>query len=166
MVCFQLLPALRKVSGKRESFQALYSKATRMCETLHLTPIASPRVCIPGSAPAHVHASPTDYCWTEFYRVLDVVDMQFRERFEQEGMQMLRHLGQVLLTEEIHGVVQQYPEINPDQKSTQTSSKFSLHGAEWTTASSLVLTSLLFFKRWPQRSVVSLTESKQLPNSS
>lgn len=85
-----------------------------MCETLHLTPIASPRVRIPGSAPAHVHASPTDYYWTEFYRVLDVVDMQFRERFEQEGTQMLRHLEQVLLTGEIHGVVQQYPEINPD----------------------------------------------------
>ncbi|KAA0708777.1 hypothetical protein E1301_Tti019797 [Triplophysa tibetana] len=30
-----------------ESFQALYMKATRMCETLHLTPIASPRVRIP-----------------------------------------------------------------------------------------------------------------------
>lgn len=85
-----------------------------MCETLHLTPIASPGVRIPGSARAHVHASPTDYYWTEFYRVLDVVDMQFRERFEQEGMQMLRHLEQFLLTGEIHGVVQQYPEINPD----------------------------------------------------
>ncbi len=80
-----------------ESFHALYTKATRMCETLHLTPIASPRVRIPpqhftGSAPAHVHVSPFDYYRTEFYKVLDVADMQFRERFEQEGMQMLRHL--------------------------------------------------------------------------
>ncbi len=49
-----------------------------------------------------------------YYKVLDVADMQFRERFEQEGMQMLRHLEQVLLTGKIHGVVQQYPEINPD----------------------------------------------------
>lgn len=60
-----------------ESFQALYTKATRMCETLHLTPIASPRVRIPpqrftGSAPAHVHVSPSDYYRTEFYKVLDV----------------------------------------------------------------------------------------------
>ncbi len=90
-----------------------------MCETLHLTPIASPRVRIPpqcftGSAPAHVHVSPSDYYRTEFYKVLDVADMQFRERFEQEGMQMLRHLEQVILTGKIHGVVQQYPEINPD----------------------------------------------------
>ncbi len=102
-----------------ESFQALYTKATRMCETLHLTPIAYPRVRIPpqrftGSAPAHVHVSPSDYYRTEFYKVLDVADMQFRERFEQEGIQMLRHLEQVLLTGKIHGVVQQYPEINPD----------------------------------------------------
>ncbi len=86
MVCFQLLPVLRKVSAKREtqSFQALYTKATRMCETLHLTPIAYPRVRIPpqhftGSAPAHVHVSPSDYYRTEFYKVLDVADMQFRE---------------------------------------------------------------------------------------
>ncbi len=69
-----------------ESFQALYTKATRMCETLHLTPIASPRVRIPpqrftGSAPAHVHVSPFDYYRTEFYKVLDVADIQFRERF-------------------------------------------------------------------------------------
>ncbi len=90
-----------------------------MCETLHLTPIASPCVCIPpqrftGSAPAHVHVSPSDYYRTEFYKVLDVANMQFRERFEQEGMQTLRHLEQVLLTGKIHGVVQQYPEINPD----------------------------------------------------
>ncbi len=77
------------ISKKRntESFQALYTKATRMCETLHLTP----------SAPAHVHVSPFDYYRTEFYKVLDVADMQFRERFEQEGMQ---------ITGKIHGVVQ------------------------------------------------------------
>ncbi len=93
------------------AMMTLYTKATRMCETLHLTPIASPRVRIPlqrftGSAPAHVHVSPFDYYRTEFYKVLDVADMQFRERFEQEGMQMLRHLDQVLLTGKIHGVVQ------------------------------------------------------------
>ncbi len=102
-----------------ESFQALYTKVTRMCETLHLTPIAYPRVRIPpqrftGIAPAHVHVSPSDYYRTEFYKDLDVADMQFRERFEQEGMQMLRHLEKVLLTGKIHSVVQQYPEINPD----------------------------------------------------
>ncbi|RXN36856.1 zinc finger MYM-type 1-like protein [Labeo rohita] len=36
-------------SKKRNSeiFQALYTKATSMCETLHLTPIAAPRVRIP-----------------------------------------------------------------------------------------------------------------------
>lgn len=58
--------------------------------------------------------SPSDYYRTEFYKVLDVADKQFIERFEQEGMQMLRHLEQVLLTGKMHVVVQQYPEINPD----------------------------------------------------
>lgn len=100
---------------------------------------------------------PSDYR-TEFYKVLDVADMQFRERFEQKGMQMLRHVEQVLLTGRIHGVVQQYPEINPDILKVQL--------ALFRTASSLVLKLLLFFKGLPQRSVVSLTKSKQLPDSS
>ncbi len=107
-----------------ESFQALYTKATRMCETLHLTPIASPRVRIPPQhftgVLLHMYMCPllttTGLNSTKFWRL--------RERFEQEGMQMLRHLEQVLLTGKIHGAVQQY------QKSTQTSSKFSLHCSE------------------------------------
>uniref|UniRef100_A0A1A8JY72 HAT C-terminal dimerisation domain-containing protein n=1 Tax=Nothobranchius kuhntae TaxID=321403 RepID=A0A1A8JY72_NOTKU len=40
--------------------------------------------------------------------------MQFSERFEQEGMQMLRHLEQVLLTGQMHTVIHQYQEISPD----------------------------------------------------
>lgn len=89
-----------------------------MCETLHLTPVASPCVRIPPqrvtvSAPAHIHVSSSDDYRTEFHKVVDVVDMQFRERSEQEGMQTFRHLEQVLLTGQRHGVVQQYPKINP-----------------------------------------------------
>jgi len=90
-----------------DSFQTVHTKASQMCETLGLTPIASPRVHKPpqrftGCAPAHVHASPSEYYRTEFYKVLDVVDMQIRERFEQEGMRMIRNLEQVLLTGEVH----------------------------------------------------------------
>lgn len=81
-----------------------------MCETLHLTPIASSLARIPP------------------------------QRFKSNE--------QVLLTGQIHGVVQQYQEI------TRTSSKFSLHCLECT-ASSLALILLMFFKGCPQRSVVS-----------
>ncbi len=66
--------------------------------------------------------------------------MQFRERFEQEGMQMLRHLEQVLLTGKIHGVVQQYPEINPDILKVQ----LALFRMKYNFQSSTEL--LLFFK--------------------
>ena len=38
----------------------------------------------------------------------------FGERFEQKGMQTLQHLEQSLLAWQMHGVVQQYPEINPE----------------------------------------------------
>lgn len=55
-----------------------------MCETLHLTPVASPRVRIPpqrftASAPAHIHVSSSDDYRTEFHKVVDVVDMQCRD---------------------------------------------------------------------------------------
>ncbi|XP_044204494.1 uncharacterized protein LOC122980496 [Thunnus albacares] len=107
-----------------DSFGTIHTKALQMCETFGPTPIASPCFHRPpqrftGCAPAHVHASPSEYYRTEFYKVLDVVDMQIRERFEQEGMRMIRNLEQVLLTGEVHDVVQKYPELNPECLKTQ-----------------------------------------------
>lgn len=74
-----------------------------MCEPLNLTSITTPWAYKPrqhftGCAPAHRHLAPTDYYRTEFFKVVDVVDTQFRERFLREGMQMIRDLEQVLLT--------------------------------------------------------------------
>lgn len=95
-----------------------------MCESLGLTPISSPRHHRPpkrftGSAPAHVYATPFDYYRAEYYKVLDVVDVQIKERFEQEGLKMIRNLENVLLTGEMHDTVKKYPELNPESLNIQ-----------------------------------------------
>ena len=95
-----------------------------MCETLDISPITSPRACKPpqrftGCAPAHKHASPIDYYRAEFYKILDVVDVQFHDRFLQEGMQQIRAMEQVLLTGKLAEVVKHYPELNPEYLSVQ-----------------------------------------------
>lgn len=119
------------------SFQTVHSKALQMFETLGLTPISSPRHHKPpqrftGSAPAYVHASPSEYYRGEYYKVLDVVDVQIRERFEQEGMRMIRNLEQVLITGEIHNDVQKYPELKLENLKLQLAmfrSKYKFHSS-------------------------------------
>ena len=86
-----------------DKFQSLYNKASQMCEKLYLSPIEMPRVRSPpkrlaGKAAAHVPPSSVDYFRTEYFKVLDTVSMQFTERFENEGLLMIRKLEKVLLT--------------------------------------------------------------------
>lgn len=89
-----------------------------MCETLNLSPIEMPRVRNPpkrlaGKAAAHVPPSSVDYFRTGFFKVLDVVAMQFAEHFEKEGLLMIRNLEKVLLTGVADDdVLLQYPEVN------------------------------------------------------
>jgi len=45
------------------------------------------------------------------YKVLDIVDMQFRKHFEQEGLLVLRNQESILLTGVVYDkVVQMYPD--------------------------------------------------------
>lgn len=129
---FQLLPVSCKTRSAR-TFQDPYSKATK----LRTTPIASPCICIPSV--------PRRYCACTYKCPLltttglnsskswMLITCSFR-RFKQKGMEMLRHLEQVVST----------------QNSAQTSSKFSLH-LEQSIAFRLALT-LLLFKSCPSPS--------------
>ena len=45
--------------------------------------------------------------------------VQIEERFEQEGLKMIKNLEQVLLTGEVHDVVRNYPELHPERLQTQ-----------------------------------------------
>lgn len=100
----------------QEKFQGIYDKASQMCETL--SPIEMPRVrnppkCLAGKAAAHVLPSSVDYFRTEFFKVLDIVAMQFAEGFEKEGLLMIRNLEKVLVTGVADiDVLLQYPEVN------------------------------------------------------
>lgn len=51
--------------------------------------------------------------------MLDTVDMQIKEWFNQEDMQVLHKLENVLLTGEMNNVVSQYPELNKENLKVQ-----------------------------------------------
>ncbi len=135
------------VANKRNSerFQIVYTKASEMCQILDLSPIALPRTRNPpkrltGQACAHVHSSPSEYYKTEFYKVLDVVDMQFRERFEQEGLLMLRNLENILLTGVVDdNVVQMYPELDKISLNTQLAMFRSKHNMQSSSEAASIL---------------------------
>nr|XP_008300301.1 PREDICTED: uncharacterized protein LOC103372433 [Stegastes partitus] len=100
-----------------ERFQSIYNRASQMCEKLNLSPIEMPRVRNPpkrlaGEAAAHVPPFSVDYFRTEFFKVLDTVSLQFTERFENEGLLMIRILEKVLLTGVTDDdILLQYPEV-------------------------------------------------------
>ena len=53
-----------------------------------------------------------DYYSVEFFKVLDTVDAQFAERFDQESFKDLQKLENMLLTRQVDDMVDQYPELN------------------------------------------------------
>lgn len=127
-----------------ERFQIVYTKASEKCQIPDLSPIALPRTRNPpkrltGQACAHVHSSPSEYYKMEFYKVLDVVDMQFRERFEQEGLLMLRNLENILLTRVVDNVVQMYPELDKISLNTQLAMFRSKHNMQSSSEAASIL---------------------------
>ncbi|KAK7881353.1 hypothetical protein WMY93_029762 [Mugilogobius chulae] len=106
------------MAGKHNGAQAIIRKAQPLAPYVHCAAHCV-NLRFTGSAPAHIQASPAAYYRSEFYQVLDTVEVQFKQRFEQEGMVMLRDLEAVLLTGHLTSVVGQYPEIQPDALKVQ-----------------------------------------------
>lgn len=108
------------LQGKRneESFQTLFEKATGMVDSLNVDPIEMPRSRQPpsrhtGAADAHTAKSLVEHYRAEYYKVLDMADTQFRDRFDQDGLTILEKLENALLTGELDGaIIDQYPELN------------------------------------------------------
>ncbi|KAK0149823.1 hypothetical protein N1851_009416 [Merluccius polli] len=74
--------------------------------------VRNPLKRLAGKAAAHVPPSSVDYFRTEYFKVLDTVTLQFTERFENEGLLMIRKLEKVLLTGVTDDdVLPQYPEV-------------------------------------------------------
>ncbi|KAJ8346702.1 hypothetical protein SKAU_G00281030 [Synaphobranchus kaupii] len=59
----------------------------------------------------HFSGEAVDYYRVEYFKVLDTVDTQFAERFDQESFKELQKLENMLLTGQVHDVVDQYPEL-------------------------------------------------------
>lgn len=65
-----------------------------------------------AGASQHTPKSPEEHYRAEFYKVLDSDDVQFQERFNQKDLGGLQKLEEILLTGEVDGIVDQYPEMN------------------------------------------------------
>ncbi|MEQ2221302.1 hypothetical protein ILYODFUR_014394 [Ilyodon furcidens] len=96
------------LKGKRndKSYLALYEKATTLVDsTESIDPIQvthSSRFV--GKAEDHYRA--------EFFKVLDSVEVQFCQRFDQVSLKILQKVENALLTGEVDESLDQYPELN------------------------------------------------------
>lgn len=107
-----------------ESFQEVFDKAVAMVDSLGIEPIQIPHQRQPtkrytGGASQHTPKSPEAHYRTEFYKMLDSVDVQFKERFNQTDLDVLQKLEETLLTGEVDDIVDQYPELNRENLKVQ-----------------------------------------------
>lgn len=131
-----------------EKFQEMYHHTTEMVTKLNIVPITMPHIRRPpkrftGNATAYSSTTPEDYYRADFFKVLDVVDMQMKEKFDQSGLEVLAKLEKVLLTGEMDAAVDQYPELNRRSLEVQLS-MFKLQYPYTTTSeATAILTSQL-----------------------
>ncbi|MED6249374.1 hypothetical protein ATANTOWER_013162 [Ataeniobius toweri] len=96
------------LKGKRndKSYLALYETATTLVDSTES--IDSIQVthsnCFVGKAEDHYRA--------EFFKVLDRVEVQFCQHFDQESLKILQNVENALLTGEVDESLDQYPELN------------------------------------------------------
>lgn len=87
-----------------------------MSNSLNLSPVEMPHAQKPlkrlsGRGLAHVPISNADTFRTEFFMVLDVVNMQFQKRFEQEGLFTVLLKRRLLTGEFDGGLLEQHPKL-------------------------------------------------------
>lgn len=82
-----------------ESFQEIYSHATEMITKLNIQPITIPHIRRPPKrfignvTTAHTPTTPEEHFRADFFKVLDNVDIQLKERFDQGGLKTLGEAG-------------------------------------------------------------------------
>nr|XP_005755119.1 PREDICTED: zinc finger MYM-type protein 1-like [Pundamilia nyererei] len=122
--CFTSTQQLKR---NEERFHQMFDKAAKMVNSLGIEPIQIPHQRRPpkryvGGASQHTPKSPEEHYRAEFYKVLDSVDVQFQERFNQPDLGVLQKLEEILLTGEVDGIIDRYPEINRQSKVIPVSS--------------------------------------------
>jgi hypothetical protein len=97
--------------GRRndESYLVLYEKATTLIDSIESIETHSRRFA--GKA--------VDHYRVELFQVLDGVEVQFGNRFDQDGLNALQKLERALLTGVLNESLDQYPELNIDSLSVQ-----------------------------------------------
>lgn len=102
-----------------EKFQEIYSHATEMITKLNIEPITMPHIRRPPKrfignvTTALTPTTPEEHYRADFFKVLDTVDIQLKERFDQGSLKTLTKLEEALLTGDVDtAVVDQYPELN------------------------------------------------------
>lgn len=113
-----------KSKRNEDAFQSLFEKASTIVNSLDLEPIKVPHFRQPpkrlsGKANAHQPKTPMEHYRVEFYKVLDMVDSQLNDRFQQDGLLTLQTLENTLLTGQIDSMVGEYPEINAQSLAVQ-----------------------------------------------
>lgn len=106
-----------KDKRNEEAFQSLFEQANVIVNSLNLKAITVPelrqppkRFRVEGST--NTSKTATEHYRDEFYQVLDVVEAELNERFQQEGILTLQKIENTLLTGQIDSVCDEYPEIN------------------------------------------------------
>lgn len=123
--------ALRKKRNE-EHFAEVFQKAELRADSLGIEPIQTlhqrkPPARFTGKASQLKPKTPQEYYRIEFFKVLDSLDVQFKERFNQPDLQILSKLENVLLTGQMDDVMSQYPEINIQSFKVQLSMFLSKH---------------------------------------
>ncbi len=106
-----------QVKRSDEKFHQIYTTVCdKICE-LDIEPIQMPHIRRPpkrytGNAPAFRLTSSEEYFKIEFFKLLDAVDVQLAERFDQHSFQTFSKLDRVLISGKVEDVVSCYPELN------------------------------------------------------
>ncbi|XP_031727537.1 zinc finger MYM-type protein 1-like [Anarrhichthys ocellatus] len=107
-----------------EKFQELFEKAEAMVEKLGLEPVQIPQQRAPpkrftGKASHHQAKTPEEYYRVEFFKLLDCLDLQFSERFNQPDLEKLRKIENILLSGILDDAIEPYFEIDREILKTQ-----------------------------------------------
>lgn len=105
-----------QVKRSDETFHQIYTTVcAKICE-LDIEPVQMPHIRRPpqrytGNAPAFRPTSTEEYFRIEFFKLLDAVDVQLAERFDQDSFHTLSKLERVLISGKVEDV-SSYPELN------------------------------------------------------
>ncbi|KAK5874574.1 hypothetical protein PBY51_019510 [Eleginops maclovinus] len=108
-----------QVKRSDETFHRIYTQACDMIQELDIEAIQTPHIRRPpkrftGNAPAFRPTSPEEFYRIEFFKMLDVVEVQLTKHFDQSSFQTLNILERVLITGKVEDVdvVSSYPELD------------------------------------------------------